>query len=216
MPEEPPWAGSFAAIEIAKFSIRLKPSTVAMLGIIMPSRTATPQVARPRSVRLPEATRPAFSIASIAGNERMMTSVFSPPSKRALSAPTVLKLRSTSMPLAFVNAGASSATGPSTAPALINLILLIRYEGPSCLFRAVPDVRIAPHGRPDRWIGVATHQLVADIDVIGIVLLGLHRADLGAMVGFLLFLRGCIGRRRKRDGCNEGRHKNMDFHASDP
>jgi hypothetical protein len=23
-----------------------------------------------------------------------------------------------------------------------------------CLFRAIPDMRIAPHERPDRWIGV--------------------------------------------------------------
>ncbi len=62
-----------------------------MFGIIMPSRTATPQDARPRSARLPATKRPSFSSASIAGNDRMITSVFSPPTKRSLCAPTVLK-----------------------------------------------------------------------------------------------------------------------------
>ena len=96
-----------------------------MFGIIMPSRTATPQDARPRSARLPATKRPSFSSASIAGNDRMITSVFSPWTKRSLCAPTVLKCSSTSWPLARVNSGASSLTGPSTAPALITLILAI-------------------------------------------------------------------------------------------
>ena len=125
MPDEPPCAGSLAAIEPALFSIRLKPSTVEMFGIIMPSRTATPQEARPRSARLPATKRPSFSSASITGNDRMMTSVFSPPTKCSLWAPTVLKCSSTSCPVARVNSGASSLTGPSTAPALITLILAI-------------------------------------------------------------------------------------------
>ena len=55
----------------------------------------------------------------------MITSVFSPPTKRSLCAPTVLNESSTSWPLARVNSGASSLTGPSTAPALITLILAI-------------------------------------------------------------------------------------------
>src|SRR6185436_18667931 len=62
-----------------------------------------------------------------AGNDRMITSVFSPWTKRSLCAPTVLKCSSTSWPLARVNSGASSLTGPSTAPALMTLILAIRF-----------------------------------------------------------------------------------------
>ena len=107
--------------------MRLKFSTVAMFGIIMPSRTATPQEARPRSVRLPGTKRPSLSSASIAGNDRMMTSVASPPTNLSRWAPTVLKATSTSCPLACVNSGASSLTGPSTAPALITLILAIPF-----------------------------------------------------------------------------------------
>src|SRR3954466_4962667 len=132
----------------------------------MPSRTATPQVAKPRSVRLPAATRPSASSASMAGNERIMTSVFSPPVKRCFKAPTVLKWSSTSQPLASLNFGASSVTGPSTAPALITRIFVMR-RGLSLLFRAVPDVRIAHHEGTDRWVGIAADKLAADIDIVG-------------------------------------------------
>src|ERR1051325_1658247 len=191
MPDEPPWAGSLAAIDAVRFPTRVKPSIVPMLGIIMPSRTATPQVARPRLVRLPAAMRPPASSSSMAGNDRMMTSVFSPPAKRCFSAPTVLKLSSTSQPLACVNFGASSVTGPSTAPALITRILFMRRGRPFS-FRAVPDVRIAHHVSADRRVGVAADQLAADVDVVGRrgIALGVHGADRGAVRCLLLFL-GC-------------------------
>src|SRR6267154_1553266 len=102
----------------------------------------------------------------MAGNERMMTSVFSPPVKRCFNAPTVLKLSSTSQPLACVNFGASSVTGPSIAPALITLILFIQRSR-LFSFRTVPDVRVAHHVGADRRIGIAADKLAADIDIIG-------------------------------------------------
>ena len=56
----------------------------------MPSRTATPQEARPSSTRLPATKRPSFSSASSTTVDSAITSVFSPPTKRSFSAPTVL------------------------------------------------------------------------------------------------------------------------------
>src|SRR5215212_8325265 len=166
MPDDPPWAGSLAAIETANFNIRLKPSTVEMFGIIMPSRTATPHDARPRSARLPAMNRPSLSSASIAVNDRMMTSVFSPPAKRSLSAPTVLKCSSMSRPVVRVNSGASSLTGPSTAPALMTLTLPIRRSG--CLsVRAIPGMRVLVHIGPDVQVGIAANHLAGEIDILG-------------------------------------------------
>ena len=217
MPDEPPCAGSLAPMRDRVTQRPLEASAVAMFGISMPSRTATPQVARPRSVRPPATSRPSFSSASIAGNDRMITSAFSPPTKRSLSAPTVLKLRSTSCPLSRMNAGIVRAPAPPRRRRSSLSMLSCRSRrgwlsgrtGRGCCLPCGSSARMNGSGSRPRTVAVSRRE-----PCTGPV--AHRRRLLHGGNPLVLLLAGGFGRRGNRHGGDQRGRENEDFHRRLP